>query len=156
MPYVFDSARFLCVEIICQFYDPKSGSVLMGRLLRFHGEMPFAFFCPILSVGNAVHRSKRKAFDRAQHQAHGGKDVVSLCICVFVFFGPSLADLVLLKVPEHGAVFDHGLLTYQMHRCTAVVPFLLKFQSVNISSVQRRCKVVAQASGFCGPRTNSL
>lgn len=85
----FDSARLLCVAIICQFYDPKSGSVLIGRFLRFlQDDMPFASFCPIPSVGDAVcllSRSKRQAFDRAQHQAHGGKDIVSLCVCVLFF-----------------------------------------------------------------------
>ena len=60
---------------------------------------------------------------------------VIVCVCFCSFWLISCISYVLLQVPEHGAVFDHGLLTYRMHRCTAVAPFPVKIQPISISSV---------------------
>lgn len=135
----FDSARLLCVAIICQFYDPKSGSVLIGRFLRFlQDEMLFASFCPIPSVGDAVYfpgQSARPLTELNIRRTEGKIWCHYVCVCFCSFWLISCISYVLLQVPEHGAVFDHGLLTYRMHRCTAVAPFPVKIQPISISSV---------------------
>lgn len=107
MPRAFDSAKLSCAGTICQFYDPKSGSVLIGRFLRFlqksQDEMLLHPFARFPRVGGAVHFPGQSArpltelnIRRMKRKIRKDvKDVVS-AVCVFVLFGSSLAHLMFL------------------------------------------------------------
>ena len=84
----FDSARLPCVAMICQFYDPKSGSVLIGRFLGFlQVEMPFASICPIPSVGDAVHFPGQSARPLTELNIRRTKGKIWChCVCVCLSF----------------------------------------------------------------------
>ena len=157
----FDSARLLCVAIICQFYDPKSGSVLIGRFLRFlQDEMLFASFCPIPSVGDAVYfpgQSARPLTELNIRRTEG--KIWCHCVCVFLFF---LAHLLHILCSFASAWTRCGVWPWSanisdapLHSCCTFSCENPTHQHLQCPSAPR-CKVVAQASGLCGPRTNSV
>ena len=120
----------------------------------------FASFCPIPSVGDAVYfpgQSARPLTELDIRRTEG--KIWCHCVCVFLLF---LAHLLHILCSFASAWIRCGVWPWSanisdapLHSCCTFSCENPTHQHLQCPSAPR-CKVVAQASGLCGPRTNSV